>query len=56
MGCLGNSDLATITEEEYAIMKTPEGELYNKAIIEKYVWINDVNGQSLIMATIMHVV
>ncbi|XP_038061522.1 eIF-2-alpha kinase activator GCN1-like [Patiria miniata] len=35
VGCLGNSDLVTITKEEYDIMKTPEGELYNKAIIEK---------------------
>ena len=37
MKCLGNPDLATVTAEEYAIMKTPEGELYNKAVIQKYV-------------------
>ncbi|XP_033627513.1 eIF-2-alpha kinase activator GCN1-like [Asterias rubens] len=33
--CLGNPDLALVTQEEYDIMKTPEGELFNKAFIER---------------------
>ena len=36
MRCLGDPDLATVTTEEYAIMRSPEGELYNKAVLDKY--------------------
>ena len=31
---LSDSALITVTQEEYNIMKTPEGELYDKSILQ----------------------
>ncbi len=32
---LGDSALATVTHADYAIMNTPEGELWDKSVLEK---------------------
>ena len=36
-GVLDNSALLTVTRDEYMIMHTPEGELYDKSILQAYV-------------------
>ncbi|XP_077995202.1 stalled ribosome sensor GCN1-like [Glandiceps talaboti] len=41
--CLGNADLFNVTKQEYAIMLTPEGELYDKSVIESAAKSDNLN-------------